>query len=109
MQVIVIVDSKLNDFYQKEVEEEINKILDINQKKEKINKLLICQFKEIFEADKTIKEKIKEIVFLRFNGSITCTLNIGINKKYKLALFLNSPYSPSLYYKMQKELILSLL
>lgn len=107
LELIVIIKSSDNEYYLTETDEDIHRIQMIHLKEnKKIDRMLITQIRFLDEMNDEMKEKIKEIVFIRTNVAIVSTINIGLHNPSGYAVMLyGKDYSPSLYYKHHLEAI----
>lgn len=110
LEVVVLVEPHVDEFYLAPVDEEINRIQQTYLKERKrMERILITQMKPIADLSDETKEKIKEIfflktreisLFLRARSTVISTINVGLHKPSHMALMLYSDtYSPSLYYR----------
>lgn len=108
---IVVVIHRTNEFYLDAVDEEINRIRDNEtSNKRRTTSIFVTQIMDLDHLDDEVKEKIKEVIFVRANRMVISTINVGLFKKYNKAIMLYSKaYSPSLYYNYHIEQIEDLL
>lgn len=107
LQVLEVVVLILNgdEFYLNDVDGYIDFHMKENRKI-KVDKLLITQIKVIDQLDEETKDKVKEIVFIRTQRGIISTINMGLLMSEGLAIGLFSEsYNPSIYYKAHIETI----
>lgn len=120
LEVVVLVEPHVNEFYLSAVDEEISRIQQAHLKDGKrMERMLITQFKPIQDLSDETKDKIKEIfflktreisLFLRARTAIISTINVGLHVPSDTALMLYSDtYSPSLYYTHHIEQIKSMI
>lgn len=95
-------------YYQEKVDDLINEIQFKSQTidKKRIDRLLISQYKPIYEFNDKERNDINEIIFIKTDKHLVSTINIGIIESPHLALMLASKnYRPSLYYQMHLDTI----
>jgi|GEM_PF-649618 len=120
LEVVVLIEGHIDEFYLSAVDEEINRIQETYLKERKrMERILITQIKPIHDLSVETKDKIKEIfflktrevsLFLRARSTVISTINVGLHKPSNTALMLYSDtYSPSLYYTHHIEQIKSML
>jgi len=120
LEVVVLVQPSVSEFYLSAVDEEISRIQQTQLKDGKrMERMLITQFKPIQDLSDETKDKIKEIfflktreisLFLRARTTIISTINVGLHQPSDTALMLYSDtYSPSLYYTYHIEQIKSMI
>lgn len=111
LEVVVIVHTRKEKFYLPQVDDEIHKILDIVYKdKKRIHMMMITQFRRIEKLDEQLKQKIREIVFVRTKKGIISTINVGLHDASNQAVLLYADdYSPSIYYRLHTDEIKKLI
>lgn len=108
IEILVIHKDMHNHFYLDEITETINNLEKDLQKKERFNRYIILQFKQIKEFDKKTQEQLTEVVVMKRNHSYYITINVGIQKDLKIACFLyNNDYDVFPYYSYGVERIIS--
>ena len=109
--IMVLIKNKNADFYLDRIDDEINRLRDdLFKNKQKVNRIVITQIKEIDELNDKTREQIKEILFIRTKHYIISTINVGLHRPTKKAVMLYSDtYSPSLYYKYHLDEIKKIL
>lgn len=105
LEIVVILPSDQDTFYIDAVDEDIANIQqDQNAKKQRIEKMLITQIKPISDINDSVKEAVKEIVFVKTRVGIVSVINVGLHYPTSKAVILYSDvYSPSLYYRYHMD------
>ena len=100
LECLTIIKNEKIDLHHNLIDEEYNKILRQNFKKNKINQQIIYQFKTYPTYNNNIKNELDQVIIFKQKKQCLIKINCGIFLKDKLVYYLHSnSYFPNSYYK----------